>query len=59
MKRLAEQMPDKREKIFQSKKELEIIASNIKAALDIDLLKTESIEYGHKVDVTRKEDISL
>lgn len=59
LKRLAEQMPDKREKIFQSKKELEIIASNIKAALDIDLLKTESIEYGHKVDVTRKEDISL
>lgn len=34
----AERIPDKRDNLFQKKKELEIIASNIKASLEIDLL---------------------
>lgn len=38
----AELIPDKRDSLFQAKKELEIIASNIKASLKIDLFNTES-----------------
>lgn len=45
----AEQIPDKRDNLFQVKKELEIIASNIKASLEINLLDTESC----KIDIDK------
>ena len=59
LKHLAETYPDKREDLFQSKKKLEIIASNIKTSLGIDLIGKRDSSHGREDSTIKKEEISL
>ena len=59
LKHLAETYPDKREDLVQSKKKLEIIASNIKTSLGIDLIGKRDSSHGREDSTIKKEEISL
>lgn len=54
-----EAYPDKRESLFQSKRRLEIIASNIKISLGIDLIGRADADRGRGKNTLKKEETSL
>lgn len=59
LKNLADAYPAKREALFQSKKKLEIIASNIKTSLGIDLTGKRDSTYERENGAVKKEETSL
>lgn len=59
LKQLADTYPAKRETLFQSKKKLEIIASNIKISLGIDLIENGDIHQQQKNRIIEKGGASL
>lgn len=59
LKHLADTYPAKREALFQSKKKLEIIASNIKTSLGIDLTEKRDYDNKRESSTAKKEETSL
>ncbi len=59
LKNLADTYPAKREALFQSKKKLEIIASNMKTSLGIDLIGKGDSSHGREDSTIKKEEISI